>query len=188
LYEVEMTNIDSTTNNTISLRQRDIINVRGFKICMEVTNKGAVPLYFNVAVIAPKDGAAGVNTVDFFRSSATERARDFSTDLTSLEYHCLPINTDRYTVLKHKRYRLLSGPTGSDYIANSGKNYMNLDWYIPLKRQVRFNNGDGGSPESGKVYFVYWGSGFGQNGGVIQGNADMEITERIVTYFREPRA
>jgi len=184
LYQYGLTDIDQGT--AINQRERRMVNLRGFKICMEVKNIATTPLYLNVAILSPKDGAADVTTSDFFRGAGANRGRDFGIGLNSNEFHCLPINSDRYTILKHKRYRLVPGNTPSDTASLNGYSYMNLDWWVPLKRQIRYD-ADTGQPESGKVYMVYWADNFSTAGGSAVNPAQMVVTRRVVTYFKEPK-
>ena len=167
-------------------RIRRLVNVRGFKICCEYINLSNNPLYLNCAVVAPKAGAATVEMDDFFRAAdGSERGRNFANDLTAMEFHCLPINTDRYTVLKHKRHRLVPNTNGSTYESHQGHNYLNLDWYIPLKRQLRYDSSLQSNPETGSVYFIWWADEFFTAAGSAAAANKIGATIRSQTYFRE---
>lgn len=159
LYKIDLTNIPKTTSNEIDSRQRDIVNLRGFKFCIELQNRLERPLYFNYAVLSPKNGQT-VSEENFFRGSGNGRGLTFSNLLlSSNDFHCRPINADEYIILRHKRYRLsslvLEG--GSNYTENSGKNYMNIMKYVKLKRQIRY---DGLDAQSSPVVFVFWFDSF----------------------------
>lgn len=185
LYTEELTTIPQGTD--IDERERRIANLRGFKICAEIANKSTTPLYVNVAVISTKQGteSSGIETTDFFRAAAgASRARDFSTALNSNEMHCLPINTDRYIVLRHKRYRLIE-EGGTTFTSNSGNSFLNLDWYVKINRQIRWDSSVG-QPESGAVYLVYWFDLFQSptlSTPVVSG---VSTTWRAVAIFRDP--
>jgi len=178
---------DIPEGTELDARQRRIVNLRGFKLCLEVKSIGPAPLYVNIAVLSPKGNAENVTVNDFFRSSqATDRARDFADDLNSNEFHCLPINADRYTILKHKRYRLIPGGTESGSVSQQGLSYMNVDWYIPLKRQLRYD-GTTGQPEAGAVSLVYWFDEFATSSGTASTTGIVQMSRRCVTYFKEPK-
>ncbi len=188
LYDTNLlTNL--VKGDALNERERNIINLRGFKICQEVTNQSTQKaLYYNVAVICPRTSQGSISNTDFFRSqgSGTARGTNFDTGLTSNEFHCLPINTDNYTVLKHRRYRLGPATQSSGVIGGSQNNYMNIDWYIPIKRQIRYESGIG-NPTDGNIYIVYWADRFDTNAGTLaQANA-FRLQERYVTYFKEPK-
>lgn len=170
----------------INERKRSIVNYRGAKICFDFRSIAASPCHLNVAVLAPKDGTLTVNENDFFRGSGDRRARDFDLTLTSQDFHCLNINTDKYTILRHKRYMLAAeGPT-TVFEDNTSNSYVSLRWWIPVRRQLRYDE-DQSTPESGKMFFVYWYDNFQRNSGsAVQQGTGVAMT-RIVNYFREPK-
>lgn len=180
--------LDIPQGTAINQRERNVINMRGIKLCMEIKSLCNEPLYINVAVLAPKDGVTAVSTNDFFRASgATERARDFSITCNSNEFHCLPINTDRYTILKHKRLRIIPQGAGTTTtVSLNGFSYANLNWWIPIKRQIRFN-ADTGSPVSGEVSLVYWADKFHTAAGTAISTDQFSVMRRAVAYYREPK-
>lgn len=174
--------------NVLQSRERKIVNCRGYKLCMELRNQAQGPLYVNVAVLSPKNGNTGVGTSDFFRWSANDvRSIDFGdVTLTSNEYHCLPINSDKYTVLRHKRYVL--GENGSTSFEDRNRaNYANVDWWIPLKRQIRYETGAQESTQTGEVYCVMWCDNWGTAAGAGSTADQLAYTRRFVNYFREPK-
>jgi len=186
LYSASVCRIPQGTE--INERLRKHVNLRGFKVCFELLNTQPTPMYFNIAVVAPKNTTnQNVDNNKFFRDTSTDRARDFGNGLTGLEFHCLPINTDDYTVLKHKRFRL--GPVGSnpEIAENVTNNYKNVDWYIPLKRQVRYTNAEDNKPTDGDVYVVYWCDKMFAASGDTPSTAAVGVTQRYITYFREPK-
>lgn len=185
LNSVEVTNIPE--GNSINQRERQMANLRGFKMCLEVRNVRDEPLYFNLAVLAPKGATASVVTADFFRGSTDDRAQDFdATALNSNEFHCLPINSDKYVVLLHKRYRLGPSPGATLYTNENSNNFLNIDRYVSLKRQLRWSSGEQ-SAEVGRVYVVYWASVFnGASGAPPLLNA-YSVSRRYVTYWKEPK-
>lgn len=186
LYFLDITQLAQNALE-INTRQRQHVNMRGFKICMEVTNTTPNALYFNVAVIAPKDDGATFSGNDFFRQNTQFRSQNFSNALSGMEFHCLPINTDDYTVLRHKRYQL-NHQNSTNAFANRqyGTSYRTIDWYVPLKRQVRYRGGETTEATSGKVLHVFWFALFNSAAGA--GSTQCGITsQRIITYFREPR-
>lgn len=179
--------IPHSTANTIDERQRNILNLRGTKLCFEVTNNTDDPLYFNCAVIVPKLSSA-VTTTDFFRGSTGERAEDFGVALTGLQFHCLPINSDKYHILWHKRYKLrpLNNSTGTQR-ATSGSNYMNIEKYIKYKRQIRFTGNSDTNAEGGAPFLVFWGARFDTASGTAVTAGGFTVQRRFISYFKEPR-
>lgn len=190
LYTLNLTALQQGTEINNRLRQHS--NIRGFKICMEISNTTNNPIYFNIAVIAPKRVADTtvdtLPTANFFRAQGTSRSQDFSNALTGLEFHCLPINTDDYTVLKHRRQVLTTyAQPSTSWNRQYGSSFTNINWYIPLKRQSRYLQTEGrAGPTDGAVYLAYWFATYGSASGtasIIIGN----VTTRCVTYYREPK-
>jgi hypothetical protein len=127
LYVTELTNI--AQGEGIDQRDRRTIELMGVKLCMELTALSNNPLYVNVAVVHLKNTDSGLNT-DFFRGASGSRGVDFDISLNSNEFHCLPLNTDKFVVLSHKRHCLNGGVPkfpGPDIetISLAGYNYVN---------------------------------------------------------------
>ncbi len=181
LYSENLTVTDQGGNR--NERERGVINCRGFRICMAIRNNISEPLYVNVAVVSPKN-AGEITSANFFRASGQSRGSDFDNSKTGLEFHCLPLNTDKFAILKHKRYRLNNEESGSNI---TGKNYMNIDWYIKLKRQLRYDDTTTTSPIDGAVYLLYWCDRFfGQDSNIPVG-ASMSTMERHIMYFHDTK-
>jgi len=175
----------------LNQRQRDIVNFRGIKVCMSlVLNSGlntgnGEHVYVNVAVISPKadnlTGDDAVPTAEFFRGNADDRAQDFdSTQLSSLEFRCLPINTDKYNVHKHIRFML--GP----YASTEGKNTKTLEFYVKVNRQIRYE-ATNANPEGKAMYLCYWACFQDDAAGTGQATGQINHQLRLVRYFREPK-
>lgn len=184
LYQLDLTALSQGIAINQRLRQHCIVS--GFKIYMEVYANQAYPLYFNCAVVAPKETNGIVSVANFFRNNTDARSLDFSINRTGLEMGTCQINTDDYTVLKHKRYVLnTQGAPGTAYNKQYGTAFRNLTWYIPLRRQVRYFNGESANATDGRVYHLFW---FARWQGSAPGGiaASATTSTRVITYFREP--
>lgn len=181
--------INLQAGQEINQRNRQVVNFRGWKMDFELVNTQNSPLYFNIAIIATKGGSntSEVVTADFFRYHNNDRAINFDTGRSGLEFHTLPINTDRYTVLKHKRM-LLKPQRGDNqnfiYEDDSGRNYRRFRWYVKLKRQIRWDASQA-VPETGQVFLVYWAAKFGSFSNDSSSPNAFAIHKRIVQYFRD---
>lgn len=178
----------------ISLRQRDIVNLRGWKINMEwVCNKSQTAFCCHVAVIAPKSGANSFSTDDFFRHDGDQRGIAFDRSVTnSLMFSSLMINPDKFTILKHKKFFLAEkGPAPNSSVVpthqtNTRNSYYYVKMWVPLRRQLRFKDATENTPIDGNVFLVYWFD----SPGITRGSPavpSINISQRITTYFREPR-
>lgn len=184
IFSRDLTSIPHTIDNAINGRQRHMVNFRGIKVCMEVRNNLTVPLYFNVAILHTKENTFP-GTTKFFRGSYASRTEDFSTTLSALEFHCLPINSDIFTIVSHKRYRLAPANGSADYNSGASNSFINISKYHKIKRQLRWaNNGDLG-PEGGGIWMVYWCDAYGAAGGTATTANAATIGEHVVSYFKE---
>lgn len=174
--------------DNVDERQRNMINIRGFKICMEFKNNLIEPIYVNVAILHNKDSTDGEPTnTDFFRASGSNRGIDFgNAALTGLDYHCRNINTDKHVILMHRRYKLTDKSTSGTFEANQGNSYMTMQRYIPLKRQIRFD-GNADTVPNGSVYLCWWVSTWGSPAGAAPTAAAYDVTYRYTTYYKETR-
>lgn len=175
--------LDIARGIQVDERTRDIINVRGFKLCMEIKSLTASvspgdQLLFNVAVISPRDSTS-TSVTDFFRNnSGDSRGTDFSTGLTSTEFHCLPINSDKYHVLMHKKVVL------GDSLNDVNPSHVFIDEYIKIDRQFRFDSGTT-STANNSIYLVYWADiSMKAAGSLVEINA-FNMSNTGILYFRE---
>lgn len=188
LYSGELINIPKS--DSINHRVRNIINVRGFKFCMQVHNLLDRPLNLNVAIISPKN-ANTIVTNEFFRDQGgAQRSTNFVDARTSLEFKCLPINTDMYNILRHKRYVLAPSSSGEgdpmEWKCDRKCTYLSLEWYTKVKRQFQFDNVTDTEPDSNQVFLVYWADGWGTAGGTATVLNAFEMMERHIMYYKEP--
>lgn len=186
LYTQNLISMAHAGSNDINTRQRNIVNVRGIKLCMEVQNLQEVPLYVNIAVLSNKQGA-NVQTTDFFRGDGVQRAADFTAStINGLEYHCRPINIDKYHVWWHRRYRLNAlAQLNND--STNGKTYFNIDKYLKINRQFQFLNNADTIPENNAPQLVWWCSVFMSSDVTPVLTNAMQMTQRAIVYFREPK-
>lgn len=188
LQTIDLTNIQKTTTNDINERQRNIVNLRGFKIYIQIENLSSNFLTYNIAVISPKDGRTA-DTLLFFRDGTQDsRASDFSTSRSNIEFYRYPINPDRWTVLKHNRYILNPEVTGQSttLFANNGRSFRTFKWWVPVKRQIRYDSSTSASSRS-KVFLVWWADIWGAGAGSAPITNIARTTVFSHGVFREPK-
>lgn len=197
MYAYDLTGIASGSTNAINTRQRDVVEYRGFKICMTVRNLGDSPLTLNMAVISPRgtegslsDGDTGMTQVlNFFRGNSTEREKNFGDSVgvtdPNIVYFCHSINTDRWHVLSHKRYIIHPRTSGTSHNAEI-KNYRSFNRYYKINRQVRFDGTTGLCTTP--VYFVFWVDVHMATATLTNTASTLEIQREFTAWFREPRA
>lgn len=183
LQQLQLLNIVKVGGSTdYDTRLHDQLNFRGIKICMNFRAEGALgtaKAHMNVAVISPKADLFSSNNItssEFFRDpSGQNRAVDFGDPaLLDLDYHCSAINSDKYTI--HKRMKFDVGPSGS----TEGNKEKFVEFYLPVKRQIRYNNGTQ-FPVGKNMYLIWW---YSASDGGTPANA-VRFSYRVTRYFKE---
>ena len=191
LYQINMTEIQkySGPDDAANERIRNIVNFKGMKVCMEWRNLSDTVLQCHMAILCPRKSTT-VSIQDFFSNPAeAERGKNFNNNLSSTEYNCLPINTDEYVILHHKRYQ--RGRQGDDVGTGedntSGKrNYRALHQRQPINRQIRYTDNTN-TPADGNVILVYWADSYLTAAGSTPTNNAFQCNIWIVKYFKEPK-
>lgn len=184
---------DVSRGGDINDRERQLCYVSGWKIMLELRNKAEVERYCNIAFIALKDGVGETPTGDeWFRNYGADRNEDFpvapATTLNGFEMHCTPINTDKYYVLKHMRFKLGAlndNTSGNQFNTNYGTTWRRCLW-IPLKRQIRYKNISTSIPENARIFMCYWFSSVGTNENTAVVADALDMSYKIIMHFREP--
>lgn len=203
IYSIELTRIGRSSQGETDRRSLAMY-ISGFKICMCLRNERSDVSYFNWAIVTYKndildsekfnpgvsnDGVVGQTVVGFFRdqgTAANSRATGMDDLKTGMELHCLPINTDLYKILRHKRYKLGSNQTGKPGGANNngstGSNMIMINRWIPLKRQVRYSAADALTCQQ-PIFLIMWCSTHLEAGGTVPIEC-VSRQLRAITYFR----
>jgi len=174
--------IDRATDHQINQRNRDIIHLKGIKLCLNCVSASDQPLYFNVAVVVPKfdQSNATIPVTDFFRGNANGRGTNFSTTLSALELNTLPINSDKYHVLYHRRMTLGPPGTTGGYNTDANRCYTTINKWIKVNRQIHYENN---VPVNGRVQLAYWCDEFDRGTGDLAQPSTMFVGEHHVMYY-----
>lgn len=198
LYAINLLPISkNSTTNDIDLRNRDVVNFRGVKLCIELKNNDVNNLlYYNIALVTPREmdetapniGAVvkeadlmGIYLDGFFRGGGATRGTDFDhLQLSSNEFHCLPINSDKFKVHWHKRLKL-----GKLQNQTQFESQINIDEYIKVDRQIAYESGSSRPLPSNRMYCVFWCDRFQQNTGSTPVLAHATTSVHLVKYFKD---
>lgn len=199
LYSYDLTNLPSTDNNTVNERQRNVINCRGFRIWMLIRNTIVDPVYFNIAIVAPREesldltiGSGGLASLatEFFSDQATPSKKvAFATARSALAFRCLPISTEKLVVLRHKRYDIAGIHPGATSVSKLGDNKPSvrvIKKFYKLRRQLRYLNSLGTNCEN-KVYLMYWFDEVKSYAGTTAGTPTLHLQQNCQLFFREPK-
>jgi len=187
LLDLPVFNSTGGTPQVLDRRINNVVNFRGIKFCVNlkrlpvgVGNVDKQQLWVNMAIVSPKANLTADDPVPvtrFFRNDGQTRSVDFNVALTALDFRCLPINTDLYNI--HKHQRMILGPETS----TEGRDERTLEWYWPLKRQIRYEAGSS-SPSAKNIYLLFWceiSQSNSQQGAVTN---IMTLNLKHVKYFR----
>lgn len=189
----------SDADDVLNSREHRIVNVRGvkfrkwFQFKPEKTNIDR-PITIRWAVINPKDNS-GDRTVDinpgtnWFVSEDPENEfmTDFPSTGNSFDYMSRAINRKKYGVLKQGHFTLSPDPgQTSNYKDNRYQKL--LQFYIPIKRQMKWPNNTTANLPNANIYFAWWYCDTGDMETAQQyattNNVPIQTMNRITTYFR----
>ena len=173
-------------DDNLNARQRNAVNLSGFKYCIHVRNNEKRPMTFHFAVCVDKRHGGSNYTDDFFRSQGegNRRSTNFSNVLSGMDMKCCPINTDRYIVLRHSRLNIGPADADNEYNATGPKNYLTLERYMRVKRQIRYDGAADSSAQTRILCFVW--ADLIDAAPDSSGVADaMHMHVNLQTYFRD---
>jgi len=135
----------------INDRPNDMIYLKGLKYCANFAPSAtgvSESFFVNFAIVSRKDNVSQNTSFEenMFRSRQDTRSQDFEATGQAIDRHCLALNTDKFHVWVHKRFKLRglgTNMTGSKMMSG----------YIPIKRQIRF---DGSNRPNGELHAIWW--------------------------------
>lgn len=166
-------------DEAIQKRNRDTILHKGSKICFSVKNILRVPVMFNWAIVVPK-ASNTVSPIDILRGNGSERDVTLNNALTFMDLRCLPINTDRYRVVKHKKM-LIQPDSDKGTDQNEGRDFRMIEEYIKTNRQLFFD-GSTATPLQ-NIWMVWWCDYYNSPTGSTA--STIQFSWRIVDYFND---
>lgn len=173
-------------------RMGTAINLKGIKICtnwMHAQMSNGNGLNCHLAIIAPKENnaktfAAGEFEQDFFGAwgfNGSNRALDFGIQLSSIDFDCYPINTDKWVVLKHIRLDLAT------FNANHSAfdSYKKEHFYLKINRQVQFSSMAEDALPDNPIYMVWWCDNWMEEGGFAGRANELRMEAKAILYFSD---
>lgn len=169
----------------ISHRTSEEIRITGWKIEFQLRNDHTLhPVFVNFAVLKPK-ATDVISSSEFFRGNGQNRDLDFSTSLSGLEMMSMPLNTDKYWVLKRKRVMLAAVENGSSYFEHRRNNYTHFKWWIPYKRILRYDDERGGDVKCvTPIYLVFWLDDPFAVADTVAATDIITMNSQITSYFK----
>lgn len=153
--------VDIERGTGIRQRLSGRVFIKGFKICCRFRSELTFPVEVHWAIFQEKVKGSTALTSEFFRdtSFATQRTRDFvnrtgSGDVYDIRQLCNPINSERFNVITHRKFRLRNKPTTTTESQGMGW-YHSVDTYIPIKRRVSYESVNSDFNEK-PWYIAFW--------------------------------
>lgn len=150
------TDYDTRTGNSIYLC--------GLRIRCFFQNRQLRPQTVHVAMIRPKEGQSPTDQDNFERAffkrmgvgsqGANLTGLDFDEATTGIEYATLPINSERWNIVWHTRFKLGVTSTTGGYSSGELKNYRTLYRYIKINRHVHFPDKNNNYPSNDQEIFL----------------------------------
>lgn len=174
-------------NSGLHFRERDTIIHKGSRVEIYCKNNTDKPIYCNIAIVHPKEGNV-ISVTEWFRNesgiSSTTRGKDFNTSTDSLTLHRNPINTDKYQVLSHWRFKLQPNAATAGYNTDKLCTKNIKRWYR-LNRRLTFAQATDTIPNNGVLIMALWFSVAGAASVVTPTTNAVSLQHRTVNYFRD---
>lgn len=201
LFSTPLTDITYNSTNVRTERENNVINLTGFHLQMELANIQDVPICVRMAIIHPRSelsNSLNVINTNFFRGYGTSRGENFiasNSGPISLTYMNNPINPDEHTILWSYKCLLpnaviedtaVEGTYPDAFEGRFKKSYKTINKFIPLRRQIRYENSSLSTPSDGHLFLVVWVERFLE----LENSARVKALRyqcRVHRYFREGR-
>jgi len=192
--------IDITTGQAINQRLREMINLRGIRFDINMTNLSTDQLIVNWAVVHPSASNMGGNAdgntfpeADFFRGYAAGRSEQPGIQLNGLQWTNAAINTDLFAVLKRGQITLNPGrlevtpeqPNKVVYRPQKGNTVRVKTFYLKMNRQIRFDAEINFNRPLEQIFFVMWADAPMSTTSQAKENNAFVYTSRHIMYYRE---
>jgi len=143
------------------------VYLKGLRIRMHYANKLFRPMVVHMALVVPKYGINGISDTfqtEFFNglgvgsTGNTKEGIAFDdTVQNGLLLATLPINTERWDVIQHTRFKLGVISTTGGYSSGELKNYRSLYRYVKINKQIDFPDATSNLPRPDQqIYMLTW--------------------------------
>jgi len=184
----DASNYDTRANSKIFLK--------GFRIRVHFKNNLLRPQVVHWAMVRPRYGitsATDTFLVDWYKnlglgaSSPVRLGVDFNdAQLNGVLHATLPINTERWDVLNHLRFKLGTISTTGGYSSGELKNYRSLYRYVKINKVIDFPDGTSQFPSiDQQIYMVMWAAPWDYT--AAEGDIEGAITylANVVSVFKQ---
>ncbi len=169
----------------------------GLRIRCFFQNKQLRPQTVHVAMVRAKEGQSPTDQDNFERAFFKRMGvgsqgpnligMDFDEATTGIEYATLPINSERWNIVWHTRFKLGVTSTTGGYSSGELKNYRTLYRYIKINRHVHFPDFNNNYPSNDQeIFLVVWACPLDYNRALEPNPVEdaLKISTNCVMVFR----
>lgn len=173
------------------------ILLKGLRVRCFFQNRQLRPQVCHVAIIRPKEGQSPINQIDFETAffkrmglgsgGQTLTGIDFTELATGIEYATMPINTQRWNIVWHTRFKLGVTSTTGGYSSGELKNYRTLYRYININRMINFPDANNNYPANDEqMYLAIWACPLDYNAASepVPTEDALKISTNVVCVFK----
>jgi len=144
------------------------------------------PLFCNVAILGHPEPITSVPTSDFYKvpGAIGFPYKSFDEAWDGIAHATNAINSDKYGIVWHTRFRLANANTSDGFGAGSYHTHKTIYRSFRINRRFNFTGDTGTSCET-PLFLVFWVSGFNELSDTVERPACL-IQFNTTTYFREP--
>jgi len=143
------------------------IYLKGFRLRLHYANKLFRPMVVHMALVTPKYGINDIadtfqpgffNGLGLGVNSQAKEGLDFNaSEQNGVTLATLPINSERWNILQHSRFKLGVISTTGGYSSGELKNYRSMYRYVKINRQIDFDDATSNFPRPDqRVYMLTW--------------------------------
>jgi len=141
------------------------IFLKGFRYRAHYQNRLFRPVVVNVAIVLPLQGqdtgsygTGMLKRFGLFSEGASNTDMDFGgTGMNGIHYATLPINSEKYNVIWHTRFKLGVTSTSAGYSSGELKNYRSLYRYFRINKPIEYPDNSSTIPApSMKFLMLTW--------------------------------
>lgn len=171
-------------------RETDVVNLKGWRICLGFENTTTDPLVIQLALVAVDthdEGTSVTLTDEFFRNYITaQRTENFTSTATGIEYGCFKTNNDKYKTIHRWSKTLDANQAGVD----ERRRFWLFKRYLKFPRQLIYDSTEAtegtDSPHNVRIFLVHWAHKIIQNPGAAVPSYNLQGS--MITFWKDVRS
>lgn len=183
LNTVGVTSIEQGT--AINQRERQLVQLRGFKIHYVARNLVGLPVYNRLALVRFKyrsdAGTSPDIDTDFFRGQLSKRAIPFTSVANAQHLYDYSINTDKFEVLWDHKFILYGNNLPGT--AEEAAFTKFVDKFVPCNKVIHYDDTTSFSDNDG-IYLIHWCAAYNNNT-ITPVTGQVYTRGHVTTFFQD---